>query len=807
MKIRFLPTAQKYLGLLVKGKLSSDPGQMGMFSANPNLTLQPSKKNPNVKRWQSTGQQETEKRRGGEGEKKDDINWLKEAVDSLLNSLDYYVNERGLSIEEAKAQIKKESTAGSKAWKIALDKFVFSPEKGKYIAEKELKKRNEPKYQTERTKWGDQLTFGRLAMPTSRKYENKADTSEHTPLFQQKKKDKEQLSFNLKDDNKLQLEIMQRAGIPEEEIPDYALSSVADGKILRTYLNEVKQGEITVDEAVKRVKRDYEKMKSGEKEGQFVEPEKQKTEVGSQKSEENINEFEKNPSYKKVKETINSFNDYKTIHEEFSDIIWSDIRKNLSYGEINKLYELVDQREKELIDNIPSQEKQRIINDIRKYLDATPIGHYYDKRLYKKLNEHNIELEQYWKWSDEFPRTETNKEDKSDLPSGETVKEPSEKAVTEKPDPRYADTKEWASWIKTAPKDDVSFPDFKRALTSEWTNKNKSYINYYFDGNLLGTFESNINNSGIRRFYNEWVEGKKDLPNNDKQNEIKTEKQPYEMTKDEYLEESPKLYNELGSELFANSDFYRYSSEAPFRLQQEAKNKYPNKTAEQNHYLSVRRALEEGKKVPEEVLKDYPELAKKDLSKDDTISKSGLRMGGRLRKSQLNIFGGETKEGMTKPGKGGLLIAKKNPSGHGGHWEYQDKRENEKEKNSKGGVEGKVINAQKAYDLLSDKLGNKVSISDETDEQIDEGKFRLINENRDGSLSLFLQTENEGEQIIKVSPAQAMLIKDDRLHVKFRDKTLSIHLNERAKPGLKMGGKQESQFDKIINPTKRLQVA
>lgn len=77
----------------------------------------------------------------------------------------------------------------------------------------------------------------------------------------------------VKNDNILQLKIMQEAGIPEEEMPDYALSSVADGKLLRDYINEIKSGELTEEEAAERVKRDYDKMKSGKKEGKFIEPE------------------------------------------------------------------------------------------------------------------------------------------------------------------------------------------------------------------------------------------------------------------------------------------------------------------------------------------------------------------------------------------------------------------------------------------------------------------------------------------------------------------------------------------------------
>jgi gas vesicle protein len=79
---------------------------------------------------------------------------------------------------------------------------------------------------------------------------------------------------NVKDDNALQINIMGSAGIPRDEMHKYALSSVADGKVLREYINEIKSGEITSEEAIKRVKNDYKKMKSGEKEGKFVSPSK-----------------------------------------------------------------------------------------------------------------------------------------------------------------------------------------------------------------------------------------------------------------------------------------------------------------------------------------------------------------------------------------------------------------------------------------------------------------------------------------------------------------------------------------------------
>ena len=89
-----------------------------------------------------------------------------------------------------------------------------------------------------------------------------------------KNKTTDSIASNVKDDNALQIKIMKTACIPTEEMHKYALSSVADGRILREYINEVKSGEITTEEAVIKVKKDYDKMKSGKKDGKFVSPSK-----------------------------------------------------------------------------------------------------------------------------------------------------------------------------------------------------------------------------------------------------------------------------------------------------------------------------------------------------------------------------------------------------------------------------------------------------------------------------------------------------------------------------------------------------
>ncbi len=52
--------------------------------------------------------------------------WLDIAVNSLLDKLRYYIDDRAMSLNQAIAETKRESTAGPKAWDIALDKIKRS---------------------------------------------------------------------------------------------------------------------------------------------------------------------------------------------------------------------------------------------------------------------------------------------------------------------------------------------------------------------------------------------------------------------------------------------------------------------------------------------------------------------------------------------------------------------------------------------------------------------------------------------------------------------------------------------------------
>ena len=49
------------------------------------------------------------------------VDWLNHAVDSLTDKLNYYLNDRNMSLEQAIEATKADTCAGPKAWAIALE--------------------------------------------------------------------------------------------------------------------------------------------------------------------------------------------------------------------------------------------------------------------------------------------------------------------------------------------------------------------------------------------------------------------------------------------------------------------------------------------------------------------------------------------------------------------------------------------------------------------------------------------------------------------------------------------------------------
>ncbi len=107
------------------------------------------------------------------------------------------------------------------------------------------------------------------------------------------------------------------------------------------------------------------------------------------------------------------------------------------------------------------------------------------------------------------------------------------------------------------------------------------------------------------------AEGRGGSSENGKAREVeKKAEKPWQLTKKEYDQYSKQLYDKLGNKLFANTNFYKYYLEASLELHQEALREV-RKENDRPHYIVIARALQEGKVVPKEILKDYPQLVKK----------------------------------------------------------------------------------------------------------------------------------------------------------------------------------------------------
>lgn len=167
---------------------------------------------------------------------------------------------------------------------------------------------------------------------------------------------------------------------------------------------------------------------------------------------------------------------------------------------------------------------------------------------------------------------------------------------------------------------------------------------------------------------------------------------------------------------------------------------------------------------------------------------------------QIGLFQNQSsayqKEGQTKEGKGGTLQLKRDSKGKGAHWRLMDKKQAQQK--AGGQVEepqnqflgSKIINAQKAYNLLSDKLGAKINVSDKQGGSLGEGVLQLINENADGTTSLFVKDMNDTTSIVNFPQNQAVMQAGDSIQFRFADRDISVSLTERA----------EQKQERRINP-------
>ena len=163
-----------------------------------------------------------------------------------------------------------------------------------------------------------------------------------------------------------------------------------------------------------------------------------------------------------------------------------------------------------------------------------------------------------------------------------------------------------------------------------------------------------------------------------------------------------------------------------------------------------------------------------------------------MKGEQVNMFGSGSysREGETRPGKGGTLKLTRDKTGKGAHWNLLDKKEGSGRGKGSGEeeapignkplVQNKVINNAQAYDMLSDKLGNKAIVMDKKGNPIDEGKFNLINENSDGTTTIFFKDKNGQSKTISVPANQAVMHKGDSVVFQFADRDIAVSLNEKA---------------------------
>ena len=162
---------------------------------------------------------------------------------------------------------------------------------------------------------------------------------------------------------------------------------------------------------------------------------------------------------------------------------------------------------------------------------------------------------------------------------------------------------------------------------------------------------------------------------------------------------------------------------------------------------------------------------------------------------QMNMFGAsgtkeEKQEGVTKDGKTGKLVLRKNKSGKGKHWNKMDDGKTgggKREENKKSEVPGKqvkdgVISTKQAYNVLANCLGNKAVVYDKMGKVLEEGKFIVGNEDNSGTLNLCFTTAGDTNyKFVPVPRNQLVFKKGAEVIVKYADRDIAINTEEKYK--------------------------
>jgi|GEM_PF-5161973 len=159
---------------------------------------------------------------------------------------------------------------------------------------------------------------------------------------------------------------------------------------------------------------------------------------------------------------------------------------------------------------------------------------------------------------------------------------------------------------------------------------------------------------------------------------------------------------------------------------------------------------------------------------------------------QLDMFSHH--EGDTRQGVGGMLKLERNPAGKGVHWRLLSNNNNsrvseasreskpietEKQKgeNADDKTEVKIISPQKSYNILEKNMGSKLTITDKEGKIVNEGIFRLMNENADKTYSMFIH-DKKGDHVLSFPSNQLTIMKSKTVEFHFEDKNYIIHLDK-----------------------------
>jgi hypothetical protein len=480
--------------------------------------------------------------------------------------------------ESGKQYIFLETTIGKPRWH-SHEELVTMAKEGKKIPE--IAKKKMPGLEEVKEKKGKEdepvtvVEGNKAGFKIPEKPKDALSENINAKVTEQKEKEKP----TLKQLMTTQAEVLKLAEIPEEDIGMYALNSMADGAKLRSYSTEVIKGEMTAEQAAEKVKGDYKKMIEGEKPQNAGEMPSEEKKEGKENLRFFDNEDEAN-KYAEAHEKEDYGVQYDMKGEHFAvgsghDIehfmrkqdgikwAWGEEKEPTSIEKAKKDIE----RAKELMKDAPEKAESdsgiKTKADHQKYIDETQA--WIDKKEKKVSPEAS---------------TEQKDEDKDTLPVL-----PSEKDVKE------GNTKQINGITYELKKGESGELRWHRVTEEEkkepWQMTRAEYNKQENQGKL----DSII--SAIK-------EGKTI--------QVQTQMRITPLTEPEHI----RMTGSGGIQTREGSKWVNLTSVQIDQLAKQSGMKIPSFEEKIYHHAEVKQALEAGKEVPENVLKDYPELKPKE---------------------------------------------------------------------------------------------------------------------------------------------------------------------------------------------------